>query len=230
MMPFSGGFFAGGMESTENGLVIVSFAAAFLYLMMIARAPSMRRTLIKAAAIGLLAALAVATRAPDLLVAALAFSAVGDAALAQEDERGFLVGLGAFLLAHIAYSALFLGLGGEGFGVAMFAAHWPVMVPIVLFAGVFGTLLVRKAGRLAVPVAVYVVAIAAMGVSAATVGGAVLAGAALFIASDALLGTEKFLLGAASPLRRITQPLVWALYWLGQCTITIAVIKLLQLA
>jgi len=37
-------------------------------------------------------------------------SAVGDVALLWDSNRAFMVGLGAFLLAHIAYVIAFLGV------------------------------------------------------------------------------------------------------------------------
>jgi uncharacterized membrane protein YhhN len=193
---------------------------------MLKRAPSMKRTLVKAAAVGLLAVLAVRMNAPDLLAAALAFSALGDAALAVEGapeagDRPFLFGLAAFLAAHLAYAVLFwpAGSGLQG-------PEWVAAAVIVLTALAYGALLFRKAGALALPVAVYVAAIAMMGVSAASIGGTVLAGALLFIASDAILGAERFLISPESPARRITAPAVWVLYWLGQAVIAVTVIRL----
>jgi uncharacterized membrane protein YhhN len=214
MMPF-----AGGLAAEGNALLLFSFAAALLYFLMLERAPSAKRTLIKAASVGLLAVLAHREGGPDLLVAALAFSALGDAALAQEGDRAFVTGLGAFLLAHIAYAALFATAIG-GFSPLDMAAA----VAFILFGLAFGAVLVRKAGALALPVAAYVLAITAMGVTAAGVGGWVLAGAALFAASDALIGTGKFLLAPEHPLQPAAARAVWALYWLAQAVLVLAVL------
>ena len=223
MMPFSGGFFPGGIESTQNGIVLFSFAAAVHYLAMIKRPISAKRTLAKVAGILLLLGLAVMSDAPDLLVAALAFSAVGDAALAQDGDRAFMLGLGAFLLAHVAYAALFVTGGFEN-------ANFLIITAILVFAAIFGFVLVRKAGSLAIPVAAYVLAIASMGVSASLIGGGVLVGAVLFIASDAVLGSEKFLISTENKVRQLTGALVWILYFAGQATLTISIIRLSQLA
>lgn len=219
MTLFSGGFFPGGIDGTENALVLFSVAAAFLYLFLAARPPALKRTLAKTAAVGLLAALALVTQAPALLVAALAFSAVGDGFLSVEGDTAFLAGLGSFLAAHLAYAALFLDLGGGPGGADVL----PVGL-IIAFAVIFGAALVRKAGPLAVPVTVYVLAIAVMGVMAVPLGGAVLAGALLFIASDAVLGSEKFLLAPNAPVRSLTMPAVWVLYFAGQLAIALGVI------
>jgi uncharacterized membrane protein YhhN len=212
--------FPGGVAGDENGTLILAFAAAAIYLAMIARAPSPKRTLVKAASTGLLAVLAYRAGGPDFLVAALGFSAIGDAALAQDGDSGFLLGLGAFLAAHLCFAWLFFG-----YGAPPSPGTWAVIGLIAAFAAIFGAVLARRAGPLAVPVIVYVAAIAAMGASAATVGGMVLAGALLFIASDALLGTEKFLLAQDAPQRRATTPAVWVLYWAGQAIITIGILR-----
>ncbi|NJR13755.1 MAG: hypothetical protein HC779_05620 [Phyllobacteriaceae bacterium] len=146
---------------------------------------------------------------------------MGDAALAQDDDTAFLLGLGAFLLAHIAYAVLFFGLGGP-----VQATDWPGFTAVGLFALGVGTLMVRRAGPLALPVAAYVLAIAAMGMGAVMFGGWVLAGAALFMASDALLGLDRFVLPPASPLKPVLQAAVWVLYWLGQAMIAISLVRL----
>ena len=46
-------------------------------------------------------------------------------------------------------------------------------------------------------------------------------GAALFVASDAILATEKFLLAQGSPHRRRAGTALWVLYWLAQASITL---------
>ena len=87
-----------------------------------------------------------------------------------------------------------------------------------------GTLMVRKAGPLALPVVAYVLAITVMGIGGVVLGGPVLLGAVLFMASDAILGTEKFLMPEGSQLRRLTGPAVWVLYYAGQALITLGLL------
>ena len=203
---------------------------AFGYLLLVTKPPSLLRTLVKTASIGVLAGLAAFTGGPILLVAALTLSALGDAFLAHDGDGPFMAGLGSFLAAHVAYVALFAGLGDSLGGGFSALPVWPA-VAMVAFALAVGAALVRRAGALAVPVAVYVCAILSMGLAALTLplqgwGALVLAGALAFMASDSLLGTEKFLLGAASGLRRFTTPAVWCLYWAGQAAIFLGVIRL----
>lgn len=195
----------------------MAFAAAIpaaLYLPYARRKPSVFRTVIKTLPLSIFALIALATGAPWLLVAALALSALGDACLAQEGEISFLAGLGSFLLAHIAYAVIFFtrGSGWEAASIIVLAA-------IIVFSLAYGSFLVRKAGQLAVPVAIYVLAIAVMGFGAATYGGLVLLGAVCFMASDAILGAEKFVLADDHKLLNLSAPAIWILYFAGQALI-----------
>jgi uncharacterized membrane protein YhhN len=81
----------------------------------------------------------------------------------------------------------------------------------------------RRVGpQLRIPVAVYVAAILVMGISALTTDKVwVIAGAVLFIASDGLLATERFLLAAISPHRVWMRHAVWVLYYAAQLAITL---------
>ena len=49
----------------------------------------------------------------------------------------------------------------------------------------------------------------------------VIAGAVLFIASDAILAAEKFLMASLSPRRRPARIAVWLLYYAAQALITL---------
>lgn len=218
MMPF-----AGGIDSLSNGTLLLSAAAAFLYLLMQDRQPSWRRTVAKTASIALLALLAVIEDGPALLVAALLLSAAGDAFLAQDGERAFLGGLASFLLAHLAYVALFVtaGSGLEILSVQPWRLALPVLATLAALV-LFARLMPAVGPALRAPVAVYVAAIVAMMWTSATLPvPIVMVGAALFLASDAILAMEKFLLTPASPHRRWAGPAVWVLYWLAQVTITL---------
>lgn len=126
------------------------------------------------------------------LVTALVFSAIGDFLLALPGLRiSFLGGLGAFLLAHLAYLRLFVPMAGD------LRAHRLIGCGLVI--GAAGALLGRfwpNLGELALPVAVYVGALAAMACAALlaqlpTPLAAI--GALCFVASDAMIGMAKFL-------------------------------------
>lgn len=219
MMPFDG-----GIESLANGMLILSVAAALLYLPVQGRQPSLRRTAVKAGSTALLALLAFTQGGPALLVAALALSAAGDAFLAQEGEKAFLAGLASFLAAHLAYVPLFLSAGG---GMEIITAGaWRAALGGLAIAGT--VLLLRRllpaAGpEMRLPVVLYAVAILAMLLAATTVPSAlVVAGAASFVISDSLLAIGRFLLAPGAPQQRQLGFAVWIFYYLAQATITLA--------
>jgi uncharacterized membrane protein YhhN len=131
----------------------------------------------------------------------LAFSLAGDVFLLFADRR-FIHGLGAFLLAQVAYT---VALNAQGPVVSARSAAAALAV-----AGLSGWVLARiraaliRAGhtRMLLPVTVYVVAISLMLWSAgcatlrpawpSLAGGMVAAGGGLFYASDAVLAWNRF--------------------------------------
>ncbi|MDF1608063.1 lysoplasmalogenase [Hoeflea sp. YIM 152468] len=207
------------LDPAAAALSAISVLGFGIYLLLLNRSTSLIRTIAKTVAVGALAGLALQAGGPMLLVLALALSALGDAFLAHEGDGAFLGGLGSFLAAHIAYAVLFFSSGP-----GMTAAALPGLMAVVVFAIAMGSLMVRRAGPLALPVAAYVLAIAGMGLGGVTLGGMVLSGVALFMASDAILGSEKFLMAGTSPLRRISGPAVWLLYYAGQLLITLGLL------
>ena len=222
MMPFEG-----GVESPGNATFIFSCAAALLYGTMAAAPPRFVASVVKTLAVALLAVLAGMQQGHWLLVLALALSAAGDLFLSRPGEKAFLAGLASFLLAHIAYIALF-AIIGSGPGVLV-AAPWrgALAAVLVVYGLVMLMLLMRRIGpSLRGPVTVYIVAILCMGVSALTLDAAlVITGALLFMASDTLLATEKFLLPAISRQRDWMRYAVWGTYYLGQMAITLGLIS-----
>jgi uncharacterized membrane protein YhhN len=129
-----------------------------------------------------------------LVLAALALSAVGDVALLWRDKRAFLAGLGAFLLAHVAYAAAFVVLGVSPMAFA---------VALVGFGGFTATVyrqIEPHAADLARPVLAYVAVITVMVACAA--GAAVehpdvphlalFVAAAVFMLSDVCVARDRF--------------------------------------
>lgn len=150
------------------------------------------------------------------ILAGLVLSLAGDVALLWPKE-GFLPGLIAFLLAHLAYIAAFhrrvrFGARWQPFAVYALIA---VLVLVVLWPGI--------PAALTVPVLLYVVCLGSMAAQAAAVwrvargtAGEALArsgalGGALFMLSDALLAFNKF----AGPLPAASL-LVLGSYWAAQ--------------
>jgi len=222
MLPFEG-----GVEGRENATLIFAFAAALLYAVMLDAPRRPLRSAVKTLAVALLAVLAAMREAPLLLVAALALSALGDLFLSRDGEKAFLAGLASFLVAHLVYVALFVILGDTSLltGVPWRSA---LAVAMAVFAIGMLTLLMRRVGpELRLPISAYVAAILAMGVSALAMPGlGVPLGALAFMASDALLASERFLLPALSPYRAVVRYSVWALYFAAQATITLSFVTL----
>ncbi|CDX38271.1 conserved membrane hypothetical protein [Mesorhizobium sp. ORS 3359] len=217
MMPFPG-----GIEANANATLLFSFVAVVIYAFALDMPPKWTRTAAKTLAVALLAVLAAMQGGPLLLVAALGLSAIGDAFLSRDGDKAFLGGLASFLASHIAYVALFSQAGG-GLGL-LSAESWRGVIALAMaeFSIVMLAALWRCVGpQLRIPIAVYVAAILAMGISALTGSAWVIAGAVLFIASDGLLATERFLLAAISPQRLWMRYAVWVLYYAAQLAITL---------
>ena len=218
MMPF-----AGGIDANANATLVFSLVAAVIYAFTLNMPQSLARSAAKTLAVAMLAVLSALQGGPLLLVAALALSAVGDAFLSRDGEKAFLGGLASFLVAHIVYIALFLRSGG-GLGL-LGTESWrgAIALALAVFAIVMLAALWRRVGPgLRAPIAIYVVAILAMGMAALTTNSAwVIAGAVLFMASDGLLATEKFLVAAISPHRAWMRFAIWGLYYAAQLAIAL---------
>lgn len=152
------------------------------------------------------------------IVIGLVLGAAGDIALLGKSSRAFLVGLGAFLLGHIAYIVAFAQLAAPATWIDVRA-----IAPIIV-GGTALYLLWQRLGDMRVPVIAYVLAIITM--MAAALAAARIApipdtnrallviGAALFFVSDLAVARDKFV--GASFINR-----AWGLpaYYAGQLLI-----------
>jgi uncharacterized membrane protein YhhN len=220
--------FAGGIENTANGALLLSIGAAVLYLFVIDARPSVRRTAMKTLAVLLLAILAFMQSAPPLLILALLLSATGDSFLSREGDVPFLAGLSSFLAAHIAYIVLFLSHGLGWFEPIRTDA---LLSTIAFFmavstAATLNILLRKVPPSLRLPVFAYGVAILLMGLTSLSTGQQwIIGGAMLFMASDTLLGFERFVMSHFGQGRWAARHAVWVLYFAAQLIITLAVIS-----
>ncbi len=139
-----------------------------------------------------------------LIQAGLFFSFLGDIALMfqQWDEFFFLIGLGAFLIAHLFYCIAFIHNISEVGGDDGLAVGFGIAAAIVLFAVIFAWQLVPRLDEgLSIPVISYVVIISAMAILAGfrwmrtypRSFWLVMIGALFFMASDCLLATNRFI-------------------------------------
>jgi len=124
---------------------------------------------------------------------AIVFSWLGDVSLGMPGGFGFLIGLGFFFLAHVAYLALFINAIAAR---RLPPRHWVVVaaVAILWWAG-FVALLAPHAGTLLVPIALYGAVLGGVAVTAVACNRRVMVGALLFLVSDSLLGLHLFLPG-----------------------------------
>lgn len=134
-------------------------------------------------------------------VAALLLSLAGDVYLMLPRDL-FVFGLGAFLVAHLAYiGGLWTYIGDEvledgadGVVVGRFGAGTGVALAVLAFAGVrIGLGARRRAPELVGPVVVYMLVITATLVMAVGTGRpAAIVGTGLLVLSDALIGWTRF--------------------------------------
>lgn len=153
------------------------------------------------------------------VAAGLALSAAGDVMIQR--PGGFLTGLALFLAAHIAYTS--------GFWRGSPALQAARALPFLLFGSLMGYWVTPGAAGMAIPVAVYILAISGMMWRAAALVGAprlppavgrlATAGAILFAASDSLIAIHRFV--APQPW---ADPPIMILYWLGQAGIAAAAV------
>lgn len=123
-----------------------------------------------------------------ILVTAITLSWLGDITPLYASDFFFVLGLSFFLFSHLAYLTAFT----RGFGFTR-PRPW-ALVYVVWWLG-FVLLLGPSLGGLLVPVALYGAVLGAMAAYASRGTVAVALGGALFLVSDTLLGTNKFLSG-----------------------------------
>ena len=208
-------------------LLVVSAASAVYYgLVALPQAASPVRSFSKTLAIAALSLISIAQGGPWLLVAALALSALGDLCLSFENDKGFLAGMLAFFLAHVAYVPLFMGLGG---GLGAITQLWPVALVLAFYAIGFYRFLFPGLGDFRMPVAGYSLAIAAMGMAALGLvdtanGPIILFGVALFLLSDSILAMHKFRPIGGQVAGKIAPNAVWVTYYAAQALIAYGVL------
>jgi uncharacterized membrane protein YhhN len=154
------------------------------------------------------------TAAGVWLLVALVLGLAGDVLLLADSDTRFRLGLGAFLVGHLALVVSFGRLG-------LHPPAWQWASWLVLFACLIATrrvvpaTLMRGGRALAFPVALYTVVIGAMVIVAFDTGHPLIAvGATVFAASDSLLAVDRFV----SP-RPWAPVAVMVTYHLGQALI-----------
>ncbi|WP_093150709.1 lysoplasmalogenase family protein [Aliiruegeria lutimaris] len=200
--------------------LLATLSSATYLLFLSASPPGLVKSTLKTASTLPLALSALATGATPWLVAALGLGALGDLLLSRAGQRAFLLGLIAFAIAHLAYLGLFLFEASAEFAELAQAGKIVPAFLLLAFGGAMAGFLWPAAGEMRWPVMAYIAIILAMGLAAfalpASTGPWPLLAALSFIASDAILASELFLLPERHPARRYTPYAVWALYWSAQ--------------
>ena len=194
------------MRSVGYALVGVSLAVGIADWIAVARRNTGAEFVLKPLTLAVLIAAAafLATGNPAwtaaFTIAALALSLAGDVSLMLPRDL-FVAGLGAFLLAHIAYVLAFNRTAPPE-PLTAIAAVGVGAVAVPLYLRMRAGMIEKAQREFAVPVAIYVVAIGAMVVSAIATAGrpewpalnsaAAIAGALLFMASDSMIGWNRF--------------------------------------
>lgn len=204
-------------------LVVVGTLAACLYLVGLTLDMFWLKLLAKpwpVLALGLAVWQSGERRAGRLIAWGLFFGAVGDTCLAL--PNAFLPGMIAFAIGHGLYIAAFLRWNRE--------PALTLLIPLTLFCAIGLGLMLPGAGALAVPLAIYVVAIGAMIWRAAAcalapdgdflVRWSALAGALLFGLSDFLIGIHRF----HQPLPAAAFAII-VTYWMAQALIATTAIR-----
>ena len=187
------------------------------------------RSIVKTISVTMLVLVGGAATAPWLALTGLALGATGDFCLSRPGKRAFLVGMAAFALGHLAYTALFLSWADPGF-LAGSPMRLLLALGLALITTATQSWLTPKAGELRGPVRGYVLVIATMGFAALAVpqpGPTI--GASLFLLSDLFLALRLFVYPSGLP-RRFLAVLLWPAYWLGQGFILLAALTLMNSA
>lgn len=158
------------------------------------------------------------------LLVALFFGLLGDVALLGDTEARFVAGVGFFLVGHVAYLACFarLGLPSPGWAWAVVAV---LGLMLVVTRRVVPTAYRLAGVKVAAPIAVYSLVIAAMLVVAWLTGlWLVAAGATIFVVSDSIIALTLAATEFGRPSGR-AQLAIMVSYHVGQALIAAGVLR-----
>jgi uncharacterized membrane protein YhhN len=201
-----------------TALFWIAAICAVGYLPLTARPTGALRSVVKTAAVAVLAVSAGLADAPVMLVAALAFCALGDWLLSRDGDGAFMAGVAAFAAGHVAYILLFLLQPLADTARISQSPQIGIVGVFIVFGGIMAGLLSPRAGALRGAVLAYIPIILGMGIAVLVLPGPgwALLAAIAFIASDMVLASEKFLLPQGHWAMRFAPYVVWPLYWGAQ--------------
>lgn len=192
-------------------LIILACLAALIYGVFFSAMEDMpiEAALIKASGVVWLALFAWLESAPIWIIMGLLCSSVGDFALARKGDRPFLIGLGAFSIAHVMYIVGFLGMEPSF-----------VLAPAIFFGFYMGLTelwLTPYTGIHSHAVRFYSALVALMAISAFGLNDIALKiGVSLFVISDSLLAIVLFRTPGEPKTRDRLAYLLWVIYFTAQ--------------
>ena len=174
----------------------------------------------------------VPVKAKVVMLTGLLFSFAGDTLLMFVNRQPgfFIAGLGAFLVAHLMYILLFNLAIVKKYKKRVVIKRPILALPLIIYGLAIYDILLPSLGGLAIPVLAYVLAITFMGLSAqnrrfktsSPSFWHVFGGALFFMASDSVLGINKFLYNDSLPMGGL---IIMATYIVGQWYITEGIVK-----
>lgn len=147
-----------------------------------------------------------------LLGLALASCALGDLFLSRKKEDWFIAGLISFLVGHFFYIILFWK------AVNFNAPNWAVISLLIVYAVIFGAILIKKAQKYQIPIVAYISILSVMGIVALHLPSNlnyVSIGAMIFIISDSLLALRMFVVKEEKIKNKLSIG-VWSTYITAQ--------------
>jgi uncharacterized membrane protein YhhN len=214
------------LTKTDWRLLWISIACSAIYFFSPPWRPFTGSWALKGACVALLAVVAwrrLLGRERYLMTAALLLSSTGDVLLAL-GNRFFVYGLGAFLLAHLCYGALFVLYRPSPFRVR--ADQWALVAAVLLYSVALGWRIWPGLGDMKWPVVAYIAVITLMVTAAALAGFVtqlVVLGAVLFLISDSLIGLDRFHQKLA-----YADYWIWGTYYLGQLGLALGFLRELR--
>jgi uncharacterized membrane protein YhhN len=211
----------------DTALWSVAAGFALWYFFLSNAAETWLRSVVKTVPLLLLALIATKGGAPGVLALAFGASAAGDLCLSRPGQKPFLIGMGFFAAAHVAFITAFLTASGLTLWGS--AAEQPVLtVALILLLLSTEVWLAPFAGDLKLPLRAYALVIGAMALAASGLPqGASPAriGAAMFVLSDLLIAVQMFRLNPETWRFRATGYALWSLYFMGQALILTAFLE-----
>lgn len=176
-------------------LFFLGFATLYVVLQFFIRFPV--STAFKILPIMVLMAIAACATLPPWskknLLIAIGLSALGDVALTLPLRLQLELGLGFFVLAHCAYSILFvrtIASADKPLWLPLWRSSLFIVLPLIS-AGVFYSLY-PYLGPMFLPVCLYILVLTAMSLTAVLISSMVTLGAMIFMLSDSLIAWSEF--------------------------------------